>query len=221
MTDTISQLPQHNDAAYAQHFMSHPELHQQIGLERSYGFLLAASSAPSLVMPDEWLEAIWLEKPEQGMSQKTRYALVGLYNHWQQQKNGGVLELPTWQGNSASLAAFCSGYLAAQDWLHNLWQESLQRFGDQQDERILSGTLLLCLRLSADEVTLAALGDKISEQDAQHLLPSKLLATSQLAQRMFDAHQQGQQATNPQRDIGRNSPCPCGSGKKFKKCCGK
>jgi hypothetical protein len=26
--------------------------------------------------------------------------------------------------------------------------------------------------------------------------------------------------TNPNRDVGRNDPCPCGSGKKFKKCCG-
>jgi hypothetical protein len=26
-------------------------------------------------------------------------------------------------------------------------------------------------------------------------------------------------AINPLRDIGRNDPCPCGSGKKFKKCC--
>lgn len=26
-------------------------------------------------------------------------------------------------------------------------------------------------------------------------------------------------ADNPFRDIGRNDPCPCGSGKKFKKCC--
>ncbi|UVK47827.1 SEC-C domain-containing protein [Mesorhizobium sp. AR07] len=26
-------------------------------------------------------------------------------------------------------------------------------------------------------------------------------------------------ATNPLRDVGRNDPCPCGSGKKFKKCC--
>jgi Protein of unknown function (DUF1186)/SEC-C motif len=25
--------------------------------------------------------------------------------------------------------------------------------------------------------------------------------------------------TNPYRDIGRNDPCPCGSGKKFKRCC--
>ena len=24
---------------------------------------------------------------------------------------------------------------------------------------------------------------------------------------------------NPVRDVGRNDPCPCGSGKKYKKCC--
>ena len=27
-------------------------------------------------------------------------------------------------------------------------------------------------------------------------------------------------ARNPLRDVGRNDPCPCGSGKKFKKCHG-
>lgn len=27
------------------------------------------------------------------------------------------------------------------------------------------------------------------------------------------------QAVNPLRDVGRNDPCPCGSGKKYKKCC--
>jgi hypothetical protein len=29
----------------------------------------------------------------------------------------------------------------------------------------------------------------------------------------------GEPAINPFRDVGRNDPCPCGSGKKFKKCC--
>jgi hypothetical protein len=27
------------------------------------------------------------------------------------------------------------------------------------------------------------------------------------------------QSVNPYRDVGRNDPCPCGSGKKYKKCC--
>jgi uncharacterized protein YecA (UPF0149 family) len=26
--------------------------------------------------------------------------------------------------------------------------------------------------------------------------------------------------TAPGGDVGRNDPCPCGSGKKYKKCCG-
>ncbi|USD64431.1 SEC-C metal-binding domain-containing protein [Vibrio sp. SCSIO 43136] len=29
------------------------------------------------------------------------------------------------------------------------------------------------------------------------------------------------QSVNPYKDIGRNDPCPCESGKKFKQCCGK
>ena len=29
----------------------------------------------------------------------------------------------------------------------------------------------------------------------------------------------GQPVTNPFKDVGRNDPCPCGSGRKFKKCC--
>ncbi|WP_312862075.1 SEC-C metal-binding domain-containing protein [Muricoccus pecuniae] len=28
-----------------------------------------------------------------------------------------------------------------------------------------------------------------------------------------------QPLVNPMRAVGRNDPCPCGSGKKFKKCC--
>lgn len=28
------------------------------------------------------------------------------------------------------------------------------------------------------------------------------------------------QSLNPYKDVGRNDPCPCGSGKKFKKCHG-
>jgi uncharacterized protein len=29
------------------------------------------------------------------------------------------------------------------------------------------------------------------------------------------------QSVNPYKNIGRNDECPCGSGKKFKQCCGK
>jgi len=43
--------------------------------------------------------------------------------------------------------------------------------------------------------------------------------------RIFDALGAGQEGNRPvtrhEEKVGRNDPCPCGSGKKFKKCCGK
>jgi hypothetical protein len=40
-----------------------------------------------------------------------------------------------------------------------------------------------------------------------------------MADRML-ATQDRSPAHNPHKGVGRNDPCPCGSGKKFKKCCG-
>ena len=37
----------------------------------------------------------------------------------------------------------------------------------------------------------------------------------------FDGDQINQPKTNEGGKVGRNDPCPCGSGKKYKKCCGK
>jgi hypothetical protein len=36
-------------------------------------------------------------------------------------------------------------------------------------------------------------------------------------QRLIGAR--SQRLENPFKGVGRNDPCPCGSGKKFKKCC--
>jgi len=35
----------------------------------------------------------------------------------------------------------------------------------------------------------------------------------------WTAEDAGQPVRNPFKDVGRNDPCPCGSGRKFKKCC--
>lgn len=46
---------------------------------------------------------------------------------------------------------------------------------------------------------------------------------SQLSPKELDLLVNGVQepVVNPYKGIGRNDPCPCGSGLKFKKCCGK
>jgi preprotein translocase subunit SecA len=62
---------------------------------------------------------------------------------------------------------------------------------------------------------------RIAEQSVEDLAPQK-------GQEMYFSHGDGEGGDGKPSTVrrktdkvGRNSPCPCGSGKKFKKCCGK
>jgi preprotein translocase subunit SecA len=64
-------------------------------------------------------------------------------------------------------------------------------------------------------------------QSTEHAVAASVYAAQQQA--ALDAHQQAQMAQEGEAvktivrgkpKVGRNDPCPCGSGKKFKKCCG-
>ncbi len=53
------------------------------------------------------------------------------------------------------------------------------------------------------------------------LLKSKHPKLYELMERIFAQQMTDKVSKKRQKDIGRNDPCLCGSGKKFKKCCGK
>jgi len=53
------------------------------------------------------------------------------------------------------------------------------------------------------------------------LLKSKHPKLYELLERIFAQQMTDKVSKKKQRDIGRNDPCPCGSGQKFKRCCGK
>jgi hypothetical protein len=58
---------------------------------------------------------------------------------------------------------------------------------------------------------------------SQGLLPERLKQHVESLQQEWDEHraivEREQPVVMPPK-VGRNEPCPCGSGKKFKKCCG-
>ena len=50
----------------------------------------------------------------------------------------------------------------------------------------------------------------------------KMIAARNLqAQNQANTSGKNQPVVNSTRKVGRNEPCPCGSGKKYKQCCGK
>jgi len=58
-------------------------------------------------------------------------------------------------------------------------------------------------------------GDDLARFDPQRFAPLE----DPLADLAWTAEGFGLPVRNPWKNVGRNDPCPCGSGKKFKKCC--
>jgi preprotein translocase subunit SecA len=59
----------------------------------------------------------------------------------------------------------------------------------------------------------------------QFARPEEVAAKEKVKQEKITYSHGGESAKTPirrtEKKIGRNQPCPCGSGKKYKKCCGK
>jgi uncharacterized protein len=69
-----------------------------------------------------------------------------------------------------------------------------------------------------DEFTL--FGDTIEELSGWHGFSDEHLAEQENALALAEAESDmSEPYRNPLRGVGRNDPCPCGSGKKFKNCC--
>jgi preprotein translocase subunit SecA len=90
-------------------------------------------------------------------------------------------------------------------------------------------TRVLChVRVQSQE-EMAEIERRRKEELEREMARAKLRheqASAAQAEGEGDDGQQAQQATpetfvRQERKVGRNEPCPCGSGKKYKQCCGK
>ena len=66
--------------------------------------------------------------------------------------------------------------------------------------------------------------DSIKEEFSRYIFHAQMVEVEkQRPLRVFESGGEEQPAAPEQRQsdkVGRNAPCPCGSGKKYKKCCG-
>ena len=212
------------------------------GLYESLGLLTAVASSPEKIEPSEWIEQIKLDPnlpPDFEDEQQLRSFTKNLVAWWNYCTtffdHGHQLELPeklaltpTGKPNK-SLVEFASGYLKGYDWLSTTWQALLP----QEDTEATRSLLVLNLIMGrfVNEKAVASSEPEIYAQlpdmaGCYKALPSLLSAVGMLGIDLANQNQDHAQSSaeqlpikNKLRDIGRNDPCPCGSGKKFKKCC--
>jgi uncharacterized protein YecA (UPF0149 family) len=105
--------------------------------------------------------------------------------------------------------AFARGLISV-TWLTlKHFEEDLQQAIDNPDGLPLS---------APREFTL--FGDTIAELSEWHCFrPEEARRQERKEARWFPRPWEGETIFNPNRNVGRNDPCPCGSGLKFKKCC--
>ena len=112
-------------------------------------------------------------------------------------------------------AAFADGRIAPhwcdEDDFDALLKAAIERPNDRtrlEGEQMgyIEDTIVALEKFATGDDDFGASGDFAADSDELEDLRERLAAA--------------RPASNPFRDVGRNDPCPCGSGKKFKKCCG-
>jgi len=204
-------------------------------LDQLDGYLTAIIIGPVTLRMQDWLPGIWgpgeelapefetLEQAQRILDLITRH-MNGIV--WSFQDDPDAFE-PLF--NIATYGDDSKEYLDAEMWSHGFMQGIALCRADWQplyDDAKAAAALRPLHLLGADEVTKEE--DKLTRTPAQReklakQIPAGLAAIHRYWLPYRKAVHERMLAATYQREhpkVGRNDPCPCGSGKKFKKCCG-
>ena len=206
------------------------------------GFLFAVACSPELVSPSEWIARVFGGERRASASFDETPRLVHLTMDLYNRINLEVLErkpsLPAGIevradpmenfGPDAPLGLWAAGFCAGQLWLEQTWEEWLR---DEPDRRTLDETVgglqgvlaFFATRELAEKWLPKMPGNPTLEEAAQRMLGALPLAMAGLAdigRGLEEARRERARTPARRVKVGRNEPCPCGSGRKYKHCCG-
>ena len=198
------------------------------------GFLFVVATAPKLLMPSDWLPVIFAGE-EAGFedlaeAEAIMGTIMGCYNETvtaaRLPERIPPAEVGIDPGDDEALRLWARGFVTGIDELENEWDEVLPSLADHELEhfRGVLSDLAVWVNPSASQTTLGLSDSEMAERlDAcRDLLPELLhwfasIGLGAAEKEVAGRTEERQVAGTPP---GRNDPCPCGSGKKYKRCCG-
>lgn len=193
------------------------------------GFLTAVAIGPAMILPSEWLPEVWgdPEGPE-FQSQEDAERIMGLM---MRRLNEIILTLRDapfayepllyeLEYDQLDVNPWCLGFLGGMA-LHSREWEPLMR--DQASEVLLAPVMLLGTEIGMEEIK------KSDHPKAEYDKWQQMIGSSVVALYAFWSGHREKRPSGMTADSfpfggtrlpARNAPCPCGSGKKYKKCCG-
>ena len=203
-----------------------------MSLESVDGFFAALICSPQLVMPSEYLPEVFGRDHVFASNDQTARILDLLMRHWNviaaallRTLDEPEVYLPVLQENADGVALgndWACGFMRGVRLRPEGWRELLDK-----DE--YGGPLLPMMILQHEHDPDPVLRPTIPKtREKRDELLQTMIASLTLVYRHFEPHRARDAAgaaepATPFRRIGpkvgRNAPCPCGSGKKFKSCC--
>ena len=189
------------------------------------GFFAGLNFYGTPVEPDEWLPWVWNgETPhfeDEAQAEAVTRALLALHDdvfrRLERGEWGPIFD--TDLDESAVWEVWIDGFWRAAEMRPGLWMEHLPRDDEDVNTALFSLSRLHELATSTpDEIEPLDVDDELEEMAAS-LIPYSVLLLHHVGQQT-DLLAVGRRKAAVSRRVGRNEPCPCGSGKKYKKCCG-
>ena len=197
------------------------EAHNTMRCDEVQGFMMALLSGPDALNPTNWLPEILGEESLFDAKERTEIErlVMAMAADMRMKLNEKILP-DLWfyedEAGNPDFYTWCNAYLYALDIVPTDWFEAV----DQEEFEDLFYPIMALGGIYDDEEN----GEVILHLNEQELTQLE----SDLPHVLLDIYWYWQAIINkPQtvrregEKVGRNDPCPCGSGKKYKACCGK
>lgn len=233
LTDTQAQL--------LEAFLSAPERPKgTLSYHHLAGFLFSIANSPELIPPSEWIPIVFNDHDGGFETHREAggalQAMLALYNDCCRARPEGSASLPPGceirplamdnLAADAPLRQWALGFSMGYDYLIESWNEYTPEEFDEE----FGSVLMVLTFFSSPKLAKAYHGEGDGRRSLEELaetvvslFPEATRTFAHLGRSIYQVrYDEGDFAEPPpiHRKIGRNEPCPCGSGKKYKKCCG-
>jgi uncharacterized protein len=204
---------------------------EAMDLEQMDGFFAALHCCPDMIPPSEYLSQIWGggEMPSEESFEDEEQANLffsAVMNHWNNvgdRLNKDKVFLPLIDDETEFLAErWAQGFLQGMSYAQGDWADLLN-----DEENGGSAVVVFALAHQNDpDPEMRPFEEPVSVKKREDLLVHLAASASKIhqyfeGQRHFNATLAKESGVIKRSSpkVGRNAPCPCGSGKKYKKCC--
>lgn len=197
------------------------EAHNTMRCDEVQGFMMALLSGPDALNPTNWLPEILGEESLFDAKERTEIErlVMAMAADMRMKLNEKILP-DLWfyedEAGNPDFYTWCNAYLYALDIVPTDWFEAVDQeefedlfypimalggiYDDEENSEVI-------LHLNEKELTQL-------ESDLPHVLLDIYWYWQAIINKPQTVRREGEK-------VGRNDPCPCGSGKKYKACCGK